>query len=785
MADDNDVPQGSDEAFSDAGGPTPMPTTGAATVNAPEISQDGKELKLEAKSISTVAQAWQICTTLEQNNRSRALRTASIQAIHDGEPPRSASAQAEKAKSWMSNASTGWMAGIVGRQAQRFVNAIISQLYLTYSRLPDTYANAKQKSDFMQSKFTQMARSWPGYTETTNALAVETVLQGYTYSVFLDPHTPKGRMFKQDRLFLPEMAMMHAKDLQFFCCKEDYRLDKFIELFTTLEDGKLVVNDAAEDLGYDLENCNRAANMATMQDPREDATTTQFRKWADMIDEGTLGLSYSNTGERVVKVWLLFNREYDGKVSFWMIERDTGKKLRFSFKLFKKMEDVINIFTFEPGNGCVHSSKGLGRKLAALAIMKELFRNGLIDLARIRSLLILQTSAKNKNTLTPQILAPFVYIDAEVKIPETQFPSDLEGAKLVDQIIDQWAEQAVGAYLATQAEETQPEKTATQATIEAKREQEAADIQIRRWLDQYFGYTGGQQIRAFSDDNIDEAESLKKKIDEDPDADKPELYEGFAETDPEVLRTLVEILRSPLLIPAGEIKVWRSSPASVFAHVSDAIVQQGRITLFTQFKDDPYFDQFKLRKGVAEGLVGAEATEDVMIPIPDQTLQVEAERMQYQEASSMTDNAFPIGVSPRDNHLIHGQLLVKLLSELNKILSVNPKSDPKMMLTVQLLYNHLGAHLEFASKDPQMNQTTIFQQLEKFFEMEGKQIQQVIEIHAQADAAAKAVTAKIASEGIPGGQPPAPAGISLQTSPGTPTAAQVTTGAPAPLVAAA
>ena len=61
-----------------------------------------------------------------------------------------------------------------------------------------------------------------------------------------------------------------------------------------------------------------------MEDPREDATTTQYRKWADMINEGTLGLSYTNTGERVVKVFLLFNREYDGQVSMWMIDRDTG-----------------------------------------------------------------------------------------------------------------------------------------------------------------------------------------------------------------------------------------------------------------------------------------------------------------------------------------------------------------------------------------------------------------------------------------------------------------------------
>lgn len=775
MAGPNDVPQGSEDAMSDAGGPTPMPTIGAATVNAPQLNKDGTKLELEAKSISSVAQAWQICTTLEQNNRQRALRTASIQAIHDGEPPRSAASQAEKAKSWMSNASTGWLAGIVGRQAQRFVNAIISQLYLTYSRLPDSYADAKPKSDLMQAKFTRMVRSWPGYTETTNALAVETVLQGYTYGVFLDPYTPKPRMFKQDRLFLPEMALMHAHDLQFFCCKEDYRLDKFIDLFADKE-------EEAKGVGYDLENCMAAANMATMQDPREDATTTQYRKWEDMINEGTLGLSYSNTGERVVKVWLLFNREYDGKVSFWMIARDTGKKLRFSFKLFKKMEDVINMFSFEPGNGCIHSSKGLGRKLAALAIMKELFRNGLIDLARIRALLILQTDAKDKNKLAPQILAPFIYIDSNIKIPETQFTTDLEGAKLVDQIIDQWAEQAVGAYLATNVEEKEPEKTATQATIEAKREQEAADIQIRRWLDQYFGLTQIQQLRAFSDDNIDAAEGIAKKINEDASADKPEIYEGHDETDPEVLRTLVEILRSNLGITADEIRVWRSTPASVFAHVSDAIVQQGVLQLWNMFKGDPSFDQEKFKGKISEALVGAQDTSELLIPKADQTVVVEAERMQYEEASSIANNLFPIGVSPRDNHMIHGAVCVKLLTDIGKLLSVNPSPDQKVMTETGILYNHFAGHLEFAQKDSTINKTPDFQALEKFFEAFGEQLKQVIQIHAQADAAKKAVVAKIAGEGVPGAASTpgaAPAPIPPQ---GTSTPSP---GAPVPLAAAA
>ena len=764
MANGDDI-----EASSDSSGTNPLPTTGAATIDAPSFNQAGTELQLEQRSIKTVGQAWQICKTLEQNGRQRNLRTAEIQEIYDGAPPRSPSGQAEKAKSWMANFSSQWLAGIVDRQSQRFVNAIISQTYLSYSRLPDSQKDAKTKSDLMQSKFTRLIRSWKGYTGTINSLAVETVLQGYAYAIFLDPYTAWPKMMKQDRVYMPELAEMHASQLQFFAVKEDYRLDKFLDLFTP--DTKV-----AEDTGYDIDNCEKAANEATMQDPREDATTTQYRKWADMVNEGTLGLSYTNTGERVVKVYLLFNREYDGQVSFWIIDRDNGRKLRFSPKLFKKMEHVLEVFSFTPGNGCIHSSKGLGRKLAALAIVKEIFRNSWVDNARIAMLMILQTSAKDRNKIAPQLLSPFIYIDKEIQIPETQFQGNSEPAKELDQASDNWSEQSVGAYLTSQGQDRTPDKTATQVTIEARREQEAADIQIRRWLDFYFGMTQIQQRRAFSDDNIEIAERIADDVRKDPTKDKPEIYEKHENVDPEILRTLVEILMDPLQIDADQIKIWRESPASVFAHVSDAVIAQGLAAVFLAYKGDPDVNQQALKAMDIENKVGAETAAKLIIPNPDQTIIAEATRQQLMEATSMATNLFPIPVSVRDNHLVHGTVLKGLLTAMGPRLSTDVKPDPKFMKEVEILYNHLAQHLQFASASVD-NKSPIFADLEKFFTTFGKQLKQVIAIQAQAAAATKAVIARVSAEGIPGG---APGPVAQPAAPADSATAGATAPPPAP-----
>ena len=736
---------------------SPLPAIGIATIDAPERTDNGygDALKLEARSVKTADHAWNICKSVEQNNRTRAARTADIQSLHDGEPPRSSAANTERGKSWQSNASTNWLAGIVGRVSQRFVNAIVSQIYVTSSALPNSVGSNKAKTDLMRAKFSALIKSWDGYTGLINSLAVETALQGYAYAVFLDPHTFKPTMFKQDRAFCPEQSGQHARDLQFFVAKMDYRLDEFIDLFKD--------EDAAKEVGYDIPNCVYAANNARMMDPREDATTTQFRKFVEMINEGVLGLTFTSSGPRVVSCWLLFNREYDGQVSFWLIHRDTGKMLRFSFKLFHKMQDVVAMFSFEPGNGCIHSSKGLGRKLASLAIMKELFRNGIIDNSRMSGLMVLRVDSKDKSKFAPAVMAPFIMLDKSVEIPQQQFITNADAYRSVDVQLDGWAEQSVGAYLAAQiSPEGRTDKTATEAQIDARRESEAADIMIRRWVDQFANLTQIQQKRAFSDENIEEARRLSKQLIEDPAKDTPEFYDGHANIDPNVLRALVEIMLDPLMITDDEIKVWRESAASPLAHNTDAAIAQGVSVVMQKYAGNPNVDQPKLIQKDIENIVGAEMAQELFIPTADQTLTAEASRQQLIESNTMLTTQLEVPVSPRDNHLIHGQTVQQLITQFAAPALSNPNPDPQVLKAAELNLNHLLAHLQLGAAQG-LNRDPAFAELEKFAMGFKKQLTEVVQINTEAQAVTEAVKQKIRAEGLPveGAQtlesaPPAP-----------------------------
>jgi len=726
-----------------AGQGNPLPAIGIATIDAPERTRNGygDSLKLEARSVKTVDHAWNICKACEQNNRTRAARTADIQSLHDGEPPRSSAAQTERGKSWQSNASTNWLAGIVGRVSQRFVNSIISQIYVTSSALPSMVGSSKPKTDLMRAKFTKLIRSWDGNTGLINSLAVETALQGYAYAVFLDPYTYKPTMFKQDRAFVPEQSGQHARDLQFFVAKMDYRLDEFLDLFKDEE--------AAKEVGYDIPNCVYAANNARMMDPREDATTTQFRKFVEMINEGVLGLTFTSSGPRIVSCWLLFNREYDGQVSFWLVHRDTGKMLRFSFKLFPKMQDAVAMFSFEPGNGCIHSSKGLGRKLASLTIMKELFRNGIIDNSRMSGLMVLRVDSKDKSKFAPAVMAPFIMLDKSVEIPQQQFITNADSYRVVDTQIDGWAEQSVGAYLTQQIDPAgRSDKTATEAQIDARRESEAADIMIRRWIDQFSNLTQIQQKRAFSDDNIAEARRMTNQLIEDPSKNTPDFYEGKANIDPDVLRTLTEIMLDPLNITDDEIKVWRESPASPLAHNTDAAVAQGVSVVVQKYAGNPNIDQPKLIQKDIENIVGSELAQELFIPTADQTLVAEARRLQLMESNTMLATGLEVPVSPRDNHLVHGATIQELLTQFAAPALSQPNPQPNILKAAELNINHLLAHLQLGAAQG-LNRDPAFGELEKFAIGFRDQLAQVVQINAEAQVAEEMVKQTIRTEGLP------------------------------------
>lgn len=702
---------------------------GVVTIETPPLKSgtedtDHPKLDLEAKSIRNTDQAWDLCKGTESANKARSERATVMELEYSGQAPYSQSDRIQKGDSWQSNTCTGILMGITDRKVMRFVNAITSQVYLTRSSLPTTWDDWKKKSDLFDIRMTRLVQGWNKYATFINTLAKEDVLHGYGYSVFLDPYTWQPKFFKQDIAYVPDESTQNSEDLQFFVIKQDYLLHEFIDLF---KDEK-----AAEEMGFNLANCIMAANKSDVKNPREDMLVTEFRKFAEFIQDGVLGLTYSVSGPRVVKTYLLWNREYDGKVSFWIISRDDGKLLRFAHKIYKSMTEVTQLFSFQPGNGHLHSSKGVGRMLIGNVKMAEKMRNGLADNVRMGSLVMLKAPSKDRNKLQPIVHSPFVVLDNSIEISQVKFDVNGEMYADIDQRMLNYMEQAAGAYITPNPNDSSQPKTATAESIDASREQENQDMTETRWRDQFSGLVQIMQQRAMSDNHIDEAQEFYGRI-VSGEQETETFYEN-TDGDLACIRTIVDMLKDGL--SAEEIKILRSAPTSGYAHSDDAVVANGILAVKKAFTGNPNIDQVEMDARSVEALAGPDAAKALVIRNPDQTVLAEASRMQLTELATMAQLMTDVPVSPRDNHLIHGLVVMQKLTSLFPELEANPNPPQQMLKNVELAINHLGAHLDAYVKQGGVSQNPQFKQLNDFYQKFKIDFQKIISIHAHAQVAA-------------------------------------------------
>lgn len=713
--------------------------SGVVTIEAPPLKEKGgkPELNLEARSVRTTDQAWNLCKSTESANKTRSQRATMMELEYSGQAPFSQTDQIEKANSWQSNTSTGILAGIVDRKTLRFVNAITSQIYLTRSSLPTSYPDWKKKSDLFDIHTTRMIQSWKKYSTFIPALARENVLHGYAYGVFLDPYTWTPRMFKQDVSYVPDESSQYANELQFYVIKHDFLLHEFIDLF---KDEK-----AAEEMGYNIPNCIMAANTSEIKNPREDMMVTEFRKFAEFISDGVLGLTYSVSGPRVVKTYLLWNREYDGKVSFWILLRDNGKLLRFAEKIYDSFDEVVTLFSFQPGNGHLHSSKGIGRMIIGNVRIAERIRNRMVDNVNMSSLVILKADSANRNKLQPVVHAPFVVIDKSIEVDQQKFSADGEMYAALDQRMVNYMEQAAGAYVSANPNASGQPVTATEASQDAQRERENSDITEARWRDQFSQLVQTMQKRAFSDDHIKEARELFTKITEQfvtQGSDSNEVMKTITDlmdtTDESRLpvRTLVMMFMDGLT--ESEIRICRDAATSGYAHTDDAIVAQGILAVGRMYANNPNVDQVELTKRNVEALAGPDAAKALIIENPDQTIMAEATRMQQQEATTMMTLKMPVPVSPRDNHMAHAQVCMQLLIQAGQGISDLTTIDMFAKPT-ELLLNHFAEHLANYLAQGNPSQNPQFKEMNDFYKKFKSEFAQAVMIAEQQKMAAELV----------------------------------------------
>lgn len=634
-------------------------TTG--TISAPDLTAG---LKPRNRAIKDARQARAIISSLENAARDRNLKNARIMAKYNSERPYSDSRLKEEGLDWKNNFTTKPLPMLIDKVAPRFVRAIDGVKYLTNSALPDDAPGSSAKTEAFRREITSLIRSRKGWANFVSELAQENALFGYTCIAWLDEFGWFPKHFRQDCFYAPTGTKQSAAEAQVIALSETFLIH---ELFDLISD-----KDAAKAAGWNLPNTVARINGA-MPELRRSRGLGWERVYEDLIRESNVGTSFES-GALTVRVWHVLATEIDGKVSHYILSDDTASERREDAEYasdmlferedeFESMSYAAGFFAFQSGNGKLHGSKGIGREIYSLAAMLDRSRNEVADRLNMSGKFIVQADDKALRRFKMSVVGNALLIGQGYNITERKLDAGVEPFLQLDEFLTRLLDQMAGATTPKAFEGERVTKAAVD--LFASREEESRDNIIARFLTQFAEVMSTMQRRICDPHTRDE----------------------------DAKRTQEKLLK---LMSREELTQLSEYPVAETVKDYTDIERQQIALIAQEARGNPLYNQREIEKRKLTAQINEEFAEAVLMPEEDPTVTAEQTRLQQMELLILAGQGSPVPVSPRDNHLIHLQVLQPAMESAATEAASGGGTDALAILNT--LYQHAAEHFQNAEQ---------------------------------------------------------------------------------------
>lgn len=597
-----------------------------------------KEVKITQTSIKDGTQAWKMFEEIEKQNQTRNETDALIWNKYNEGQPFDPTALRNSGQGNRYNFPTGFMSAIIDKVTPVPSKIIDQARYLTSASLKNYDYNTKvvdpekgRKTEMLREKVTKAIRRWEGWKTFYQSLNQELVLIGRAFALRLDPFTPWPKFFKTDEAFLPNGTGEHARGVQVITAKQDWLVHELVNFIKDKQN--------AIDAGWKIEPCVKAVNDALPKQLNADGSVnSNQRGYEDCIREGNMGSSYAGaTVVPVTHVWAIEANDVVGqanKVTHYILYRKEGHDVLFMKEnRYKRIEDLVTLFTIEPGNGKFYGSRGLGRKLINKHLAIERMRNRLFDQLEMSGLVILKTDAARAPTVQFKVRHPFILTTTDANLEEQTIEANVKSFMEADAMMRDWTQHAVGQYLpsAVMNDQGDREKTAREVSIDWQREAEAQVAFLSRFWGQF----------------ADLISTIQRAL-----------------LDPETTDKIAKELQADLEecgITKEEMEEFANAPAAEVVQDLTQIQNQQIAMVAAKYGNDPDINQRELKIRDISAMTSPGIAEALMLPPQMQEANmIEAVRSQMMETEAMltSTNNQGIPVSPRDNHRVHLEVLI-------------------------------------------------------------------------------------------------------------------------------
>jgi hypothetical protein len=595
-----------------------------SVIQSPMIDSSNKPTQ---RSIKDAQMARDVIKTVIMAGRNRSIINSRILAKYNAERPYDAYKLEAEGLGWRSNFTTKPLPAMIEKVAPRFTTAIDSLKYLTNSSLSSKWFNSTEKTEKFREAITRVIRARKGWKTLLEDIAFNDAIFGHTVVGWLDEYTWFPKCFAQEESFAADGTKSDPRLAQILVLKEVYLPHELFNQVFGEGDSEEESLEIAEAAGYDIKNVREAINKASPIQIRDRLNVggTLETWYQNALRELTIGASYM-AGASVIVVYTLLAREVTGKVSHYRLAGPEMLSIQTKEDRFENMESCVSFYSFQKGNGTLHGSKGIGRDIYELAGMIDRSRNEVVDRLIMSGKTMIQGDIKQISRFKMSIVGSMVIIPNGWQVIEQKMDGNVDPFIKLDAYFQQLVNQLIGSTSPPPVDAGEGMRSPAAWNLLAQREEEGQDVRISRFIEQFVAMMATMQVRLCDKETLeDDAKEMQK-----------ELLDIMSRAE------LDELANSP---PAGTVKDLTP------------IQRQLMIQLAADKKGNPLYNQRQLEVEDVSARIGPEAVEKLLLSDEDPTQQAEQSRMQDLELMLLSAG-HPVPVSPRDNHMMHLQVLM-------------------------------------------------------------------------------------------------------------------------------
>jgi hypothetical protein len=639
-----------------------------SVIQSPMIDKSGKPTQT---SIRDVGMARDVVKTVIMAGRNRSIVNSRILAKYNAERPYDAYKLEAEGLGWRSNFTTKPLPSLIEKVAPRFISVVDGLKYFTNASLSNRWQGSQVKTQKFREAITKTIQGRKGWKTLVEDIAFDNALFGHTIVAWLDEYNWFPKHFKQDESFVADGTKSDTRWAQIVVLKEIYLPH---ELFSQISPDAEAAKDAGWNLPWTRDAINRASPIQIRD--RLNVGGTLETWYQNALRELTIGASYM-AGSSVIVAYSLLAREVDGTVSHYRMAGPEMSPIFERQRRFPSMEDCLTFFSFQKGNGTLHGSKGIGRDIYEMAGMIDRTRNEVVDRLIMSGKTLVQGDVRRIHTFKMSVIGSTVIIPSGWTVLTQRMDGNPDGFVKLDTYFKTLANELVGSTSTPQPGTGGEDMRSPAAwNLLAQREEESRDVRVTRFLAQFVDLIQTMQRRLCNPDTTeDDAKEMQKSL--------------------------------LLAMSREELNELAKSPVAGTVQDLTPLQRQLVVALSQEKRGNPFYNQRQLELEDLQARLGADFAERVLLPENDPTVEAEQQREQKLELVLLSHGE-AVPVSPRDNHLIHLQILMPAAEQVAKqILQGQFSTDILETITAHVA-EHYAQAVQQGTKKDQLSEVSLF-----------------------------------------------------------------------------